>query len=239
MKTYRFLALLFVSTIFSIGISAQSADDVINDYISAIGGKKNLDKITSLKMTSQIASDMFEAEATSTLLSGKGYKMEMDVMGYQSVSCFTDEGGWRTDPMSGSTEQIPEDEYKIGKGQIFVGGPWESYSEIGFKVELVGRADVNGVNTYQIRLTVDGTDTSTDHFFDPDSHLLIRSSATVEAQGYDMEMVTDYKEYKEIEGGIKLSHVQEIDYGGQMSMEITLNTVEVNVPVDPAIFSME
>jgi len=51
-----------------------------------------------------------------------------------------------------------------------------------------------------------------------------------------MEAVTDYKDYKEIDGGIKLAHVQEIDYGGQMSMTNTIGTVEVNLPVDPGIF---
>jgi len=236
MKPNRIIASLFVSIIISAGLSAQSADDVINDYIKAIGGKKKLNKITSLHMKSQIVSDMFEADAVTTVLTGKGYKMDMDVMGYQIATCFTDKGGWTTDPMAGTTVQMPDDQYQIGKGAIYVAGPFEKYKDLGLSAELVGRAEVNGVNTFHVRLTADGKDLSTDHFFDPDTHLLIRTIAVVDNQGSEIEAVTDYKDYKEIDGGIKLAHVQEIDYGGQMSMTNTIGTVEVNVPVDPGIF---
>jgi zinc protease len=236
MKTYRIIALLVVSCMISTGLSAQTADGVINDYLSALGGKAKLNKITSLKMSSQISSDMFEGNAVTTVLNGKGYKMEMDVMGYLIETCFTETKGWQTDPMAGSVVDMPEDQYKMGRGSIYVAGPFDKYKDLGFKSEYVGRADVNGVNTHQVRLTVDGTDIATDHFFDPDSHLLIRTTAVVESQGMEMKAVTDYKDYKEVEGGIKMAMKQEIDYGGQMSMTNTIGSVEVNVPVDPAIF---
>jgi hypothetical protein len=239
MKNYRFLPLFLVFLFFSAGLSAQTADDVINNYIAAIGGKANLSKITSLQIKSSITSDMFEADAVATILDGKGFRMQMDVMDYQSINCWTDQGGWRTDPMTGTTEQIPDDEYRFGKGQIYIGGPWLNYKEIGFNVEMVGRADVNGVNAFQIRFTMDGIDNSIDYFFDPDTHLLIRSNTMVEAQGMELEVITTYKDYKEVEGGVKLAHVQDISYGGQMSMTNSLGAVEVNIPVDPAIFAKE
>jgi hypothetical protein len=239
MKTHRILASLFVSVILSAGLTAQSADDVINDYLSAIGGKKKLNKITSLQTKSQIVSDMFEAEAVTTILNGKGYKMDMDVMGNQFTTCYTDKEGWRTDPMAGSIVQMPDDTYKLAKGAIYISGPFEKYKDLGYSSEMVGRADVNGVNTYQIRFTVDGTDLSTDHFFDPDTHLLIRTITVVVEQGSEMEVVNDYKDYKEVDGGIKLAHIQDIDYAGQMSMTITISTAEVNIPVDPSIFVNE
>ena len=236
MKTNRIIAFFFASFVISMGLSAQTADDVINDYLSAIGGKKKLSKISSMKMKSQIESDMFEAEAITTVLNGKGYKMEMDVMGYMVETCFTDKEGWRTDPMAGSTIQMPEDQYKMGRGAIYVAGPFEKYQDLGLIAELVGRAEIKGVNTYQVRLTVDGTEISTNHFFDPDTHLLMRTTVVVENEGAEIEAVTDYKDYKEVDGGIKIAHTQDIDYGGQMSMTNTTVTVEVNIPVDPSIF---
>ena len=93
MKTNRIIAFFFASFVISIGLSAQTADGVINDYLSAIGGKKKLSKISSMQMKSQIESDMFEAEAITTILSGKGFKMEMDVMGYLVETCYTDKEG--------------------------------------------------------------------------------------------------------------------------------------------------
>jgi len=239
MKSNRILATLFISCLISGSLWAQTAEGVINDYLSAIGGKKKLSKIETMKMTSEILSDMFEADAVTTVLNGKGYKMEMEIQGFQVVTCFTDKEGWQTDPMAGSVVEMPEDQYKLGKGAIYLGGPFENLKDLGYSAELVGRTEVNGVNTHHVRLTMEGTDLSSNHFFDPDTHLLIRTVVVVDNQGTDMEAVTDYKDYQEIEGGVKLPFVQEIDYGGMMSMEINTKSVEVNVPVDPAIFVLE
>lgn len=231
--------MLFVAIIISGGLCAQTAEDVIDDYLSAIGGKEKLKKINSMQLTSEITSDMFEAVATTTVLNGKGYKMEMDVMGYLVETCFTDKAGWQTDPMAGSIAEMPEDQYKLGKGAIYVGGPFGNLKALGYTAELVGRKEINGVNTYQVKFTLEGTDLSSNHFFDPDTHLLIRTVVVVENQGMDMEAVTDYKDYQEIDGGVKMAFVQEIDYGGQMSMENTIKSVEVNIPVDEGIFNMQ
>jgi len=239
MKKHRILALLFVSFMISGGLWAQTAEDVINDYLSAIGGKEKLKKINSMKMTSQIFSDMFEADAVTTVLNGKGYKMEMDIQGFLVETCFTDKEGWQTDPMAGSVVEMPEDQYKLGKGAIYVGGIFGNYKDLGYSAELVGRAEVNGVNTYHVKLTMEGTDLSSNHFFDPDTHLQIRTVVVVDNQGMEMEVVTDYKDYQEIDGGVKMAFMQEIDYGGQMSMENALKSVEVNIPVDESIFVMQ
>ena len=45
MKTNRIFAFLFLSFFVSAGLFAQSADDVIGDYLKALGGKKNMEKI--------------------------------------------------------------------------------------------------------------------------------------------------------------------------------------------------
>lgn len=236
MKTNRIIAFLFLSFFLSAGLMAQSAEKVIDDYLSALGGKKKMEKITSLQMKSQIESDMFEAEATTTVLNGKGYKMEMDVMGYLVETVYTDEGGWRTDPMAGDIVELSEEEHQMGKGAIFVGGPFQDYKNLGMNAELVGKKDIDGVSTHHVKLQPEGSEIVANHYFDAKSKLLIR---TVVEADQGMEIVTDYKDYKEIEGGIKMPHVTDIDYGGQMVMTQTISEVKVNVPVDESIFKSE
>jgi len=239
MKTFRITAILFIAFIVATGLSAQSADDVIKDYIDALGGQKKLDKITSVQMKSQIESDMFEAEALTTVLNGKGYKMEMDVMGYLVETCYTDKEGWRTDPMAGEVIQFSDEEYQMGKGSIYVAGAFQNYKELGMTAELVGKEDVNGVNAHHVRFSMEGSDITPNHYFDPKTHLLIRTSVVVSGDQGEMEAITDFKDYKEIGGGIKMAHVMDIDYGGQMIMTNTINEVKVNVDVDESIFVSE
>ena len=236
MKNNRIIAIFFAFFIVSVGLSAQSADDVIKDYIDALGGQKKLDKITSVQMKSQIVSDMFEGDATTTVLNGKGYKMEMDVMGMLVETCYTDEGAWRSDPMSGEIIQFSDEQYQMGKGVIYVAGAFQNYKEMGMTAEMLGKEDVNGVNTHHIRLSKEGSEISTDHFFDAKTNLLIRTSVVVSGDQGEMEAITDYKDYKEIDGGVKMAHVMDIDYGGQMVMTNTISEVKVNVDVDQSIF---
>lgn len=239
MKNNRIIAIFFAFFIVSVGLSAQSADKVIEDYIDALGGQKKLDKITSVQMKSQIVSDMFEGDATTTILNGKGFKMEMDVMGYMVETCYTDEGAWRSDPMSGEIIQFSDEEYQMGKGAIYLAGFFQDYKELGMTAELVGKADINGVNTHHIRLSKEGSEISTEHFFDAKTNLLIRTKIVVVGDQGEMEVINDYKDYKEIDGGVKMAHVTDIDYGGQMVMTNTISEVKVNVDVDMSIFKSE
>ena len=239
MKTNRIIAFLFLSCFLSAGLMAQSAEKVIDDYLNALGGKKKMEKITSMQMTATIDSDMFEADATTTVLNGKGYKMEMDVQGLLIESVFTPTEGWRTDPMAGDVVKLSDEEFQMGKGAIFVGGPFQDYKNLGMKFELVGKKDIDGVSTHHLRFQLEDSEVVANYFFDTKSHLLIRTVTVAEAQGMEMEIITDHKDYKEVEGGIKMAHVTDIDYGGQMVMTQTITDVKVNIPVDESIFNLE
>ena len=54
-------------------------------------------------------------------------------------------------PMAGAADPapMPDDQYKMGKDQIYVGGALYDYAARGSKVELVGKDE----KTYKIKLT--------------------------------------------------------------------------------------
>lgn len=237
MKNKRILALSVLALMGASFISAQTADEVLAKYVQAIGGKDQLSKITSLYTESTLEIMGMQGLVKSTTLNGKGMKQEMDIMGNIISTCYTDQGGWTINPMAGSAaaETMPEAQYNQGKDNIFIGGPFTNYAEIGYKAELLGSEAVGDVNAFKVKMTLPDS-TSALYFFDPTTFLLIKSIQQTEMQGQMIENVITFSDYQET-NGYTAPHKMEMDMaGGQFAMTMTVTKVEINVPVDEAIF---
>jgi hypothetical protein len=238
MKTIRLLTL---STIALLGVafaSAQTADEIVSKYIDALGGKDQISQITSLVMEGTL--DVMGSAGTLkiTQLSGKGYKQEIDVMGTQVVICYNDSMGWQINPMSGnySAETMSEDQYKAGKSELLVGGPLVDYPNNGYQVELVGEEAVGSVNTNKLKVTSpDGIESF--YFIDPGTYNLLRVSMNAGMMGQQMEIITTFSNYQKTSAGYAVPYNIETNYGGQFFLVTAITKVDVNVPVDAAIFA--
>ena len=94
-----------------------------------------------------------QAPVVEQLLEGKGFKSETDFNGSKIIKCYTDKGGWSVNPMGGATDPqpMPEEMYKIGKDQIYVGGSLVDYAAKGNKVELIGKEG----NDYKLKVKME------------------------------------------------------------------------------------
>jgi hypothetical protein len=144
MKKFRTISIMTALLLCSAFVSAQTADDVIAKYVNAIGGKELLGKITSLYTESKADIMGMESTLKATILNGKGYKMDMEIMGSVITTCFTDKGGWSINPMAGSNsaEDMPDAQYNTSKDQIYIGAPFTIWAEKGYKAELLGNYSV-------------------------------------------------------------------------------------------------
>ncbi len=239
MKTKRILTLSLVSLFFMASTFAQSADDVIGNYVKAIGGQKLLSKITSLYMESTMDVQGMEGMTRTTILNGKGMLQETDIMGSVSSTCYTDKGGWSINPMAGisSPEPMPESQYESGKFQIFIGGPFVKGASEGYQFEMTGRESVGGKSAYVIKMTLpDGT--ASTYLFDPDTYYMIRSTMEIDAQGQVMELEVNYSDYRKTEAGHMMPFSVDINVNDQFTLNTVVQKVEMNKDVDPAIFAM-
>ena len=236
MKIFKVILVLSILLSGEVLLPAQSADKIISTYIKAIGGKK-ISKITSLYTESSADIMGNEAAMKTTVLNGKGYKMEMEIMGAVVATCITDQGGWTINPMTGgsSAEDMPEETYKDSKSQIYIGGPFTIYKEQGYTAELLGKEKVSGKEASKVQLTAPWGKTSV-FYFDEATGYLVKSAEETEAQGQVMETVIIYSDYKEV-GGMLIPHTLDLDVGGMFQMTSKVTKAEVNQPVDPAVFA--
>ena len=173
-----------------------------------------------------------------TQVNGKGFKQEIDVTGTLMVMCYTDSMGWQINPMTGnySADNMPESQYLAGKDNLFVGGPFISdYKAKGYSVELVGQETVGSANAYKIKV-ISPEKTESNYFFDPDSYLLLRISQSAEMMGQSMEVILTLSDYQKPENAYLMPFSIETNYGGQFFLVTKINKVEVNKPIEPAVF---
>jgi hypothetical protein len=239
MKNKRILTLSAIALLGAAFASAQTADEIIAKYLTAIGGKEQINQISSVYMEGTL--DVMGSQGTVKIsqINGKGQKQEIDVMGTQVVMCVTDSTGWQINPMSGnySAETMQENQYLASKDQIYVGGLFAlDYASKGYTIELLGQETIGTVNAFKLKVVGPGS-SETIYYFDPETYYLIRSSQKAEMMGQEMNIETNYSDYQKTESGLALPHGVETNYGGQFFLVSKINKVEVNQPMDPAIFA--
>lgn len=225
----------FYTLAWVVSLSAQTADEIVQKYLTAIGGTEAISKVKSISLESSAQIMGNNAPSTTVILDGVGYKTETTVNGTKIVSCYTQNGGWMVNPMAGAAEPtpMPQEEYNLGRGQIYVGGSLYDYAAKGSKVELLDK----DANTYRLKLT-SRDNVETLYVFDAATGLAKSVSMKAKMQDQELNITTNLSDYRKTELGYLLPYAIDVDFGGQFTMSIAVKNVELNKPIDPAIFEM-
>jgi len=240
MKFLR-VALLAVVSMLAITVQAQTADEIVNKAIDAIGGK---DKISTIKTVySEYDMEIMgnTASGQSYLVNGTGFRNEVDFGGQKIIQVYTDKGGWSINPLQGQTtaEAMPEDQAKAGKGQLDVGGPLFNYAAKGSKVELVGKEDVNGVSAHKLKLTTKDSAAEITYLIDPTTFYVLKAYNKTSVNGQQVETVASFSNYKKTDFGYVMPGTTELVLPQGITLNITSKKVEINKEIDPKIFEMQ
>lgn len=231
------IGLWAVLTIMSFSFAhAQSADDIINHYIDAIGGKDNLSKINSVSMEASAQVMGNDNPVVVDIINGKAYKSVTEFNGQKFVRVYTDKGGWTINPFAGGSDAValPENEFKSVKSDMYVGG-----ALYGYAVNHAGTVKLDGTDggTYKIQYTSPDSVEST-YYIDTASYLLTKMVRQGQMQGQDVEVTTTFSDYRKTPEGVLFPYTTDVDFGGNFSMSTTLKKVEINKTIDPSIFDM-
>lgn len=238
MKSSRIITGCFLALWGTAIVSAQTADDIINKYIDAIGGKDQISQVKTLYAEGNL--DVMGSQGTVKVsrINGKAVKTEIDVMGTAVTLCFTDSTGWTINPMTGnySATDMGDIQYKTGKDDINLSGPFMDYAANGFKAELVGQQTVGNVNANKVVIT-SPDNIATEYYFDPETGYLIQMVQNSEMGGQAMMISTILSNYKKTDSGFAMPYTTETNYGGQFFLTANINKVDINQPLDASIFA--
>ena len=218
---------------------AQSADEIIDKHLKALGGVEKLRAMQSIRATGKVK--MGPMEAPVTLLKARPDQMRMDftIQGMTGTQAYDGSTGWMVMPFMGKKdpERMSEDMLKNMKDEADFDGPLVDYKAKGNKVELIGKEDMQGSPAYKLKLTTkNGTESNL--YLDADSYLLIKTESKRKIQGQEVESETIMGDYKEVDG-LTLPYSLEMHAKGRPGgQSITFEKYELNPKVDTAIFKM-
>lgn len=214
------------------GITAQA---VVNDYIKAIGGEKELMKIKSMKKVADVSIPGAPPITLEINQTKDGKFMSNMAAGAMTVQKQIFDGiKGRTMGMQGN-EDMSEDDIKRMKidGNMF---PELKYSNEDIKLSLKGIDTFNEESCYVVDVTFPNGDVKTDYYAIGTKYL-IGSVEMVGEGDQKFQKEDSFSDYKKV-GKIMMPYKASQNVGPQtISMEY--KTIEINKKVDPQIFYIE
>lgn len=236
LKLFLSLIVLFglITTVYS-----QTVDDVINNYIAAVGGMDKINSIQTMKITGKFSNEGMDIAFVETVKK-PAIRTDITVQGMTMIRAYDGTTAWTLNPFRGAKdpEKATQEETKEMKQQADFEGQLVNYKDKGNTVELEGKEDMEGSNVYKIKLT-DKDGDITYYYIDAASNLLLKESSKRKIKEKEITFDTFYGDYKPVEGYLMPYSMQVKSTAGQMeSQKIVVDMVEVNVPVDDSIFKM-
>lgn len=219
--------------------NAQTVDEIVQKYATAMGGLENFKKIKTAKLTGTASAQGNEFPITVQIINGRAMRTDVEVMGQTITNAYKDGKGWKINPYAGAptaTDATPEElnEFKIQGSFI---SQLMDYKDHGYKAELLGQEDVDGAKAYKIKLTTDDNK-STTYYIDANSFMLVKTTGMRNIMGQDVELETTYGDIKDI-GNVKFSMTRSVKSAGQTLQEVRFDKVELDVPIDEKIFDKQ
>lgn len=208
-----------------------SAETVVKNYVEAIGGEDNLKNVNTILMNAEmtIPGAPFKPNAVIKQMSPNKFSMEVvaEGMGTLMKQNFDGENGY----MEQQGRKIPMDDATLSSRKSTKGLFDELYMESG-TLDLESLTTIDGSDVYKIVVTKD--DKSSYRYYDVETGLLLRTEETTEAQGQTMTTVTDYSNYKDV-NGVMMPFTMKVTTGPQ-SFVFETKDAKINEGVSDADF---
>lgn len=219
------------------GVFAQTANDIINKNIDAMGGREKLMKLTSVyeEMTTSVMGQDITGKVW--IVNDKGMRTEMTVMEKKIVTVMTKDTGWMINPMMGSDapQPLPMEQVKQSAARMDLRGQFLNYAKNGYTATLLGKEPVDGKDAYKIKLSK-GSENFT-FYIDASTYLITKIETVVSAAGQSVNTEVGMTDYKKTPEGYSFPYTTNINVSSGMKITSTITKLVVNPTVDPTVFT--
>ncbi len=232
--------------LFAMVAQAQTAEEIIEKYLKAIGGKEKIAALKSVKMTGKGKAQGQEFPFSQTQ-GGKGeQKFVLNIQGKEFTQfAFDGTTGWSTNFMTMKAEKMEtEDSENMKREAGDFPETFLDYVKKGYKIALEGKEKVEGTECFKIKLTkktmlVEGKEEENIvyYFFDTENFVPLVSQTTgKKGQMKGVKTETIYSDYQEVNGlYFPFSISQKAN--GQVQFTSVIEKIELNVAVDAKEFA--
>lgn len=232
----RKLFLVLTGLILAFNLNSQSLDEIVKKYSAAMKSDK-LASVTSIKITGKMSAMGMSLPMEMYMKNPNKIRVVYSFNGQEMISVFDGEKGYSMNPMTGGNTpvELTGDQLEQVKNSSAYKNELLTYFKEG-KVTLEGEEQVNGKPAFKLKANV-GT-TPAYMFIDKGTYLIVKTSATVQQMGQTMNVDTYMTDYFETEGVVMprktTAMTSGIEAGG-----ITIDKVEVNIPIEDSAFKLK
>lgn len=228
LKTFLIAAISFAS----ISASAQTADEIVNKHIAAMGGAEKLATLKTVKMEGSMSTQGIDIPLTITKSHLLGMRLDMEIMGTSNYQLANATKGWVFMPVMQQTEpqEMDADQHRTIISQFDVQGSLYNYKEKGYTLEYIATEKLDGKDVYKLKMVKNGNNVF--YFIDAVSGFVAKTASKMSAQGQEMDVETSFSDYKKNVDGFWFAHTNVTTQG-----TISFDKVSTNMPVDEKIFT--
>jgi outer membrane lipoprotein-sorting protein len=222
-------------------MSAQTADEILNNYFENTGGMDAWNALEGAKMVGSANAQGMEIPVEMYQMKDGKQLLKINIQGQEMTQyAFDGETMWTTNfmtmlPEKSDTETTDNMKKNVGDFP----SPFLNYKEKGYAVEYLGKETKEGTETFKIKLTqkpvmVDGKEEPMVSFFyfDTENYVPIMSESPIPSGPMKGQMSeSNFSDYQEVDG---LYFPFAISMAGQ---GITMKEITLNPEVDATFFA--
>jgi len=213
-----------------------TTDNILDNYVKAVGGKEALEKITSRSMKGSFDVEAFGVTGAPVEMFSKApnkSSMKIDITGFGVVNrVFNGANGWSLDPMGGLRELNGSELAQMKRASDFY--QELNYKKLYAKMEVKGKEKVGSSEAYVIE-AIPSEGSTEKLYFDVNTKLLVRHDAENETPDGKVMMESYMEDYKDVDG-VKIPHkVRQVS--SMMTIVVKITEVKTNVEIDDAKFN--
>lgn len=217
-------------------ISAQSLEEIIKRYSSAIKADQ-LTKVTTIKITGKMSSMGMELPMTMQMKKPNKIRVAYNLSGQEIISVFDGQKGYMVNPMTGSSSpvELTGDQLKQIQNNSVFNNQVQDYFNAGI-LTLEGSEDVKGKPAFKLKAVPQGSNPVL-IFIDKETFLPVKTSTTVEQMGTMMNVESFLTDYVDVKGIVMPKKTTTMANGMEAAI-ISFDNIEVDIPIDDAVFSI-
>jgi len=227
---------------------AQTADEIVNHYLENIGGVEKLSQLKGLYMKAKAQQQGMDIPIEIYSFKDGKQKVNAVFQGQNFVQlAFDGNTAWHTNFMNMSPEKMDAEATENMKrsSKDNFPNPFLNYKKKGFKIELIGSEEIEGTDTFKIKLTqkpvlADGKEVPNEvyYYFDKENFVPVAVESEVksgQAKGAIIKQI--FSDYQEVDG-LYFPFSTTYEYNGQKGQSMVIEKVTLNPKEDDKMFVM-
>ncbi|MBN2611792.1 MAG: hypothetical protein JXB00_09585 [Bacteroidales bacterium] len=234
----KLLSTFVFMTLFTAFAFSQGVDEILAGYLESMGGIEKLKAVKSMKLVGKMPTPMGDLAVTIYKKAPNLYKTEIDFQGNKMIQAYDGKTAWAINPMTGNSDpqKLEGEIANTIISQSEFEDQFIDYAKKGHEVILEGKENIDGNECYKLKVTLnknnDADDITNIYFLDTEYMMPVLMRSTAGGQ----EMDTYFSDYQDIKDGIMLAFKMDIKVQGQVVQTISIESAEVDVAIDEAIF---